>query len=412
MKNVALIVLVALLAYGAVLVNGAGFSHPDDQAASTMTIDGARPLLALTYAANRMVGGWMITNLALHVIMSILILVLIEGHTGLLAACLFAAHPMAADSVASVAGRSSILCAVFMMLAGWAFMKKRYWLILVFGGLAFFVKEEAVGILLLVPALAIITKRRATVMGIVAIAILALIIVPVGTRVRDAGQVPTLVAVGLPAAPSLIDYAPTYFSAIGTYIIPNMFYPNHLSPVPHVEKSLLGMILGFIFVIALVEGIVRTTLSPMVRIGCALILGSPLLPYAFAPLTNVFFDHRGYFALAGACVLMAYFLQKIPVSVMVVLIMVFTFESNRRAAVYATPLGLWDDARQKSPERYEAHVNYAMHLWSAGRPEEAEQVLRDTMKKAPTLKVAKDNLILMLVSQRKLSEATRLLDGE
>src|SRR5437899_3539478 len=107
------IALAAFLAYGSILWNGAGFAHPDDREAASMVCCDFRPFLAETYAFNRHVGGWMLTNFALHVIAGWLLFA-ISG--SLLAAWLFVAHPMAADAVASVAGRSSVLAAVFILL--------------------------------------------------------------------------------------------------------------------------------------------------------------------------------------------------------------------------------------------------------------------------------------------------------
>lgn len=120
LRQYLLIAGIAVASFGSILWNGAGFSLPDDLAAAQLRCCGFRPLLGLSYQFNAAFGGWMVTNLILHVTAALLLLAVTRN---LLAGALFAAHPMAADAVASVAGRSALILAV-MVLAGAAVTRK------------------------------------------------------------------------------------------------------------------------------------------------------------------------------------------------------------------------------------------------------------------------------------------------
>lgn len=115
-----LIAVVAIAAFGPVLWNGAGFSTPDDLHAAQLTCCGFRPLVALSYQFNALFGGWMATNLALHILAALLVLG-ISRNTA--AACIFAAHPLATDAVASVSGRSGQILAITVLASAWAFRR-------------------------------------------------------------------------------------------------------------------------------------------------------------------------------------------------------------------------------------------------------------------------------------------------
>lgn len=87
-----------------------------------------RPLTSLTYALNHFIGGldpfvYHLTNVLLHAVNSILVLLLVRRVTGrpelsLLSALLFASHPVHAEAVAGVSsGRPDLLAATFILLS-------------------------------------------------------------------------------------------------------------------------------------------------------------------------------------------------------------------------------------------------------------------------------------------------------
>ena len=85
-----------------------------------------RPLVFLSFIFNYAIGGlnplvFHLTNVLLHGVNTVLVLALVarlaDRRTGVLAAVLFAVHPIHAESVAFIAGRSDLLCAFFLLLA-------------------------------------------------------------------------------------------------------------------------------------------------------------------------------------------------------------------------------------------------------------------------------------------------------
>jgi protein O-mannosyl-transferase len=105
-------------------------------------IGGVRPVLMATYWANYLLSGtrtfsYHAVNVALHVCAAILVfnilkrLISISGMTvssqwaGLFGAAVFLVHPLQAESVDYIAGRSEILCTVFV-LAGWLVLLRHF----------------------------------------------------------------------------------------------------------------------------------------------------------------------------------------------------------------------------------------------------------------------------------------------
>lgn len=85
-----------------------------------------RPLVFLSFILNHAIGGrepfvYHLSNVLLHGLITVLVFFLIRQMAGRLAgaltAALFAVHPIHAESVACVAGRSDLLCALFLLLS-------------------------------------------------------------------------------------------------------------------------------------------------------------------------------------------------------------------------------------------------------------------------------------------------------
>jgi tetratricopeptide (TPR) repeat protein len=85
-----------------------------------------RPLVFLSFILNHIVGAlrpftYHLTNVLLHGLNTVLVFGLVarlaDRKTGALAAALFAVHPVHAESVAFIAGRSDLLCACFLLLS-------------------------------------------------------------------------------------------------------------------------------------------------------------------------------------------------------------------------------------------------------------------------------------------------------
>jgi hypothetical protein len=117
-----------------------------------------RPLTYFTFWLNYQLGGtspvgYHVLNLALHVGASVLLLLALGGlearrraqpfpTTALVAALLFAVHPIQTEPVAYVFARSSILCTLFCLLALWLWARDREWLSVAAFSAGVLAKEE------------------------------------------------------------------------------------------------------------------------------------------------------------------------------------------------------------------------------------------------------------------------------
>ncbi len=115
---------------------------------------GLRPLLKASYTLNWTLGpgpfGFHLVNIALHALNSALLLLigrfLFPAHprAALLAALLFALHPVQTEAVTYISGRSSSMMASLYLGALLAYLHRRNALSLVLFGLALAVRETAV----------------------------------------------------------------------------------------------------------------------------------------------------------------------------------------------------------------------------------------------------------------------------
>jgi tetratricopeptide (TPR) repeat protein len=387
-RNMALVLAVCLAAYGAILWNGAGFSHPDDpHAAATHSLD-FRPLLTLSYGLNRYLGGgWMAVNLLLHAIASVLVLSL-SGNV--FAACLFAAHPLAADAIASVSGRSSILCAVFV-LAALVSLKHGHrlgWLVSAL--CAFASKEEAAALLLLTPLLLWIWGRRKpaiyfAIFGLIFGSVIYAMSLP---KIEKAAQQDLRMAVR-----STLDIqTPRRFvSTLGGYVLPRLFIPFHLSGDPDPKYS-----------------------APTEALGWATLLVTlPMAPYILGYMPQ-FLEHRAYLTIAWASMLAVALLQRaswMRHELLIPIIILFIGGSIVRTYVYSSSIRLYEDAVVKSPNRGSAHVNLGHFYFDAGRKAEAAFETRKAVEVEPTLDIGWKNLIAFYFLSGNIIEASKTADA-
>lgn len=358
MKIVA-VALLALLTWLPVTWNGAGWSFVDDLFALQTT----RPLLRATYEANMRLGGFMWTNVAIHAVASVAFLALTDS---LPAAALFAVHPLAADAIASVSGRSSLLCGMFMLCSLAALRSGRTWAFGVLAFMAFMTKEEAVALCALVPiTLFFLGRRRAALYfslgGALLAGVLALAWRPHGVstpRVNTA-------AIG----------------AIGAHVTTNMLWPTQLSADPYPANWPLAF-----------------TLYPS------------MWPYAFVKLADPIFEHRAYLAIASSMFLLSLVLPK---RTWVMVACAFIIISWTRCDAYSSSVKLWRDAVVKAPLAYRPHVNYGSALAAVGRKREAEQEFERAIWIKPFKQdnIARNNLASLRMYRGDMRGVEEAFDG-
>lgn len=332
---------------------GDGFSGMDDNVVARM--GSHRPLLELTYDFNRKFGGWIETNVLLHAGSS----VVAAGLMGPFAGVMLAVHPLAADAVQSVAGRSSLLCGLLVMIAAWLAVNRAWILYAVAVVLAFLVKEEAVIAVVILP---FILEGRARLWSIALIAAM----MPAGFMATYAAQMTNgLEATGMPIAPTGLERIGLYLSGIASHAVHNFFVPIKLSADP-----VIGII---VWPLGLAVLIVLGIVAYHNHVGAALAFGS-LVIYLFAELPDVMFEHRLYLLVAGMSGIVASALRGRFVAAGLAACMLLSVVTMHRSLTYSRPDLLWKDTLSKG-ESYRARINYSAALAYVGDFSNAEKTL-------------------------------------
>src|SRR5690606_27118376 len=291
-----------------------------------------RPVLLVTYALDWAVGGgavlpFKLTNLVLHAATAAALYLLLlrlgaRPRAALLAACLFAAHPLASEAVNTVTGRSETGVTLFLLLALHAHLRARGAPAWTAGTTACALaacgcKEIAVVLPVLLVAVDPPPLRERT-----------------GWRAWIARHLPPLAAVAayLVVRRLLFGQATvavpqwsggvepmaghgrdlfTQFCTMATLLpraLLQCVVPVGLSldpPVTFVRSPSAQVIAGAAFVAALVAlGLRGTATDPVRRLGMALAVGSAL-PWILIPLNLPYLEHRMYAPLAGLAAVLA-----------------------------------------------------------------------------------------------------------
>lgn len=374
-----------MLAYGSVLWNGSGFSQPDDWFAANSQDGNFRPLLTATYRLNRWLdGGWMLLNLGLHIAAGCLLFALTRS---IWPSLLFVAHPMAADAVASVAGRSSVLCAVFVLAALVAMDRSRWPLYVILAAAGLAAKPEAAALVLLGPIVLLWRQRYgdATRLLFVGVNVLIVCLIFWSAPLERAQQAEAVRSNGIGPAPRIPAYMPLFLSALGGYVVPSIIRPVDLSVDPDIRYSWPSMVIGIM------------TLPFTV----------PLWPYAVAPLPDVFFEHRGYLTIAFMATLATLWIGR-PVAILLPLFIVLSWG---RCDAYSSLLKLYEDAVKSSPMVARSHQNLGSAYGMAGRLNDAEREFTLALLLNPKMAGTRDNLALVYLRQGQFSKASELLDA-
>ncbi len=379
-----------------------GFTTADDLAAAQLGYTGWRPLLGLSYAVNRAFGGWIELNLLVHLACAVAVWLiareLFDQRVAWVSAALFAVCPLAADAVLSVSGRSSSLCALFMLFGVWCLLRGQMYWAIACGVLAFGVKEEAISFLLVWAALDygwvlkpqhyLNKQTRWVIPATLALAgVAALLLAP---RLYQASVFGT---------PGVAHHAALFMSSVGR------FATFHQTADPTTVVSWPYVIIATLSVIALLA--VWTVGGRGHRVAVALVLLSPLAAYLIAPLPDSFFEHRAYFALAGMAILFASLSQRVWPYVLGLFIAL----SINRAVVYSSPIRLWEDAVEHAPEKLRPHVNLTGAYAAEGRMVEAVAQAKISHELDRTSLVARNNYLQILLAMGQFKEYVRVQDG-
>jgi len=378
-----LLLTAALVAFGASL--GSGF-HFDDYAifsdASLQSPRGwleiwslrqTRPLTYLTFWLNgRNPAAMHAVNLLLHLAAVLLAFEclrrLLPERTALIAAALFAVHPLQAEAVDYIWGRSIVLAAVFCFASLLSWLTERRWMAVAFFAAALLAKEEVAAFPLL---LLWLDHKR----GRGKISLMLALSLAAGLRVIYA----TAVTPGAPAGVQAGISPWHYFLAQGLVIwrymrllvAPFGFSVDPQIAIPSVWAGLGGW--AAIVMLPLVEQLGR--LRYWLMAGFLLLLPSS----SIFPAADLAADRRMYlpmfaFAAAGALVL-----ERVNWRWVAMVVAALAALSVARTYVWMSDQRLWREAVEAAPDKVRPKIQLSRNV----APAEALALLKDARRLAP-----------------------------
>ncbi len=369
-------------------------------------VTGLRPLLYFSYWLNYQSGGiepygYHVTNVLLHFLGSVVIalvaarLLELSGTTGrtrailsVLAGALFLLHPLQTESVAYIASRSEILSVLLYFSAFAVFLYRRTESITVLRSIAIVVLFAA----------AISTKEHT--LTLAALLLLADYYWGLGGIRRNGLLYGMLAAAGawggytvwrvLKGAPTAgfhvagltpASYFFTQCRVIWTYVR-FFFLPfgQNVDPDVAVSHSILdhGAIFGLVTLVALVAAAwIYRKRWPLAAFGIFMFVLLLAPTSSFIPISDVSAERRLYLPFLGLVLVCLEFLRRLKITqaawtgaAIVAVCSVLTYQ---RSAVWASPVALWQDAANKSPQKWRPHFQLASALYESQSCPEAAQ---------------------------------------
>ncbi len=419
---------------------------------------GWRPLLFFTYGLNYYWFGlnpysYHAVNLLLHIINVVLVNFIIREVVRALdekerdvawpafaGAAIFSVHPLLSSAVSYIAGRSSVLCAVFYFLAVLFFlksldagMKGRPCLCAVYAGLtlasgllAWQAKQEAMTLPVFLAALLLLKTRKRGLKYVVTLAGVSVIVaaamwkhfqdlfnslagntVPINTEFESVLPFPV--------------YIRTYLTSIVRYYFPRFLYPSALNADPQTVAVAHWYSPEFVMSILVLAALSWFILRPaktesLPPAGLAAILLSPLTAYALIPLADVVLEHRVYIAGLGIALLSAALFRwagknfrSLRIAVLSIIVVIFAAMTVQRNRAFANNITLWEDVVRKSPGKARAHFNLALAYQLDSRPNDAIREYKVTLSLNPLVPATYSNIAALELDGGKLDEAEKTL---
>jgi tetratricopeptide (TPR) repeat protein len=357
-----------LLAVLVVLAFGASASHTfhfDDAA----VIHGAsfsdfqtRPLTWLSFEANHALGEnpilWHVVNLAAHIAAVLLLyelLLLWAPGAALLAAVIFAVHPIQAESVAYVYSRATLFSTALSLAAMLCWARgKRLWAVMWFG-FALLAKEDCVlvpAVILLVEYAAGRLKREAipAIGAMFALAAAAGAWTLFATRALHSGAG---FQAGISWANYLLDQGIVILRYLRLVAIPYGFTID-----PEIDVTFVPALLAWLAIGVLVYCATRIRGGVWFIAGIVLVLPSS----SVFPAADLAADHRMYLPMVAFATAIAVQLMRAPrwarIGVPAVLLLV----SVGRMSVWADDSKLWAEAVGRGPDKVRPRIQLARAL--------------------------------------------------
>lgn len=419
-----------------------------------------------TFALNYRFGGYQLfgyhlVNLAIHLGTALLVYALVRlvfrtpqlansrlapqaGLAAVLAALFFVAHPVQTQAVTYVVQRLTSLCTCFYLLALVLYVAARLdpgpgrRRPLLLGGavaaavLAMFTKEIAFTLplaALLVEATCFRGPWRQRLPVLLPL-LLTLVIIPVLVLAGgelSAGGTLRQARLDIPRAHYLLTQFPVIATYLRLLVLPvgqniDYDYPVYTTPfTPPVFLSglLLAGVLGAGLWLYRKNGEGEAKAADpawrLVAFGIVWFFLTLSVESGLVPLPDVIFEHRLYLPLLGPAIALTVLLllaaprPALPLGIASVLIVILGVATWQRNQVWHSEVSLWEDTVRKSPGKVRPLYNYGSYLATAGRSEEAAQVLTRAVSLDPQHADAWHNLGRAYLQLGRIKEAVPAL---
>ena len=412
---------------------------------------GQRHLLFVTYALNYYWSGldtfsYHVLNLVLHIVnvllvYGIVLAVLKEDprlrFLALAGAAVFAVHPLLSGAVSYIAGRSSVLCGTLYFTAVYVFLKgldserglrrlALFGLTAVCGLLAWEAKQEAIALPLFLAALVFLRAEKknwrwiAALSAIPVVAVL-LLLDQIKTLYGMVGSNAVLVSAGFDKVLAPTTYFQTYVTSVIKYYFPRFLIPIGLTIDPQIEPVDHWYSPEFLMAIAIFAGLACVALrsarkEPLLALGIAATVVSPLLAYVAIPLADVVLEHRAYIPGLGIALIFAWTIQwvsrnrpNLRLAVTAGVVLTFAFMTVSRNPVFANNIALWEDAVTKTPAKPRPHFNLGQAYQDAQRIPDAIREYQQALALKPDIHAAYSNLAAIYLDLRQLDKSEEML---
>ena len=342
-----------------------------------------------------------VTNVGIHAVNAVVVGWIGEavGLPRLLVGLAFLLHPFAANSVANIAARASLLSATFGLLAVLAAVTAHPLYIAPALGLAFLAKEDGAGFA--VPVLAVLLWRgdNGWALGLWALGMVAFLkYLPMWKdfvkRNGDEAMAPS----GLPVSLPFWDHG--YTVAVETLIrLPLWLVGFGMSPY-HGSGMRVPGVWRLLAAVAALAAVMQ--LPPLVAI---LVLFGPWLVYLACPVPDQLMEYRNYSMMAGFTLLIA----AVPFAWFV---LPFFFALTAiRSFPWSSRIEMWKESvRCASGDPSRSLQEVGAWLKIEGRRWEAESYLKEAVKVNPRLAPAWDNLAWVRMETGRTEEGIQTLE--
>jgi tetratricopeptide (TPR) repeat protein len=410
--------------------------HQASDVRAVLLADPTRPLLSLSWALNHAVAGlvpwpWHLVNVAVHALNAALVAALAAalarareeeepGRTGLFAGLLFAVTPMAAETVAYVASRSTALCSTFMLASLLAALpalqgaRRRLVPTFTFFLLALATKEEAAALPILVILVDLLVVARGDLGA-------------VGRRWRIHLPLALVPLLGLVARRAVAGaWLPEPHYALGAWVVAQLAaFPGYLgraavpldpalfraTPPPTWPPGTSTGVLAAVGIALLAGALVARRRWPQAALA-VLWMAACLAPSStLVVLKEVVVDHRAYLGALGVLALGGRFLAgagRLPFAI--ALLAGLTARSVHVQAVLADPVRLWEDAVRRAPWSVEARYELAQVYAKVGDPR-GEMLMQAIPRLAPRDPTVWAYLASYLAERDRLAEAATAMES-